>query len=185
MTEFNPYAPPVHSDLVGAVKHQDNAAAWQENGIVVMPRVGGWLPRRCVQCNAPATSNLIKTLYWHPQALYLLIFFPGLLIYAIVAAIVRKSAVVDFGLCEEHRRRRRLGMIIGWGGGSLSMLLLFVGTGMDEGAVAVVGGVALLATMIAGSVLVRIATTTKIDATEVRFKVGKPFVDALPYAPRG
>ena len=90
-------------------------AAWRDGIRLVVPKDGP-LPMRCVKCNSEASPRFTwrKTLYWHTPALYILILFPGLLIYAIVAIIVRKGSKVEAGLCEIHGRRRRKRILIGW-----------------------------------------------------------------------
>lgn len=71
-------------------------------------------PARCVKCNAPAAHRWSKTLYWHNPGLYILILFPGLLIYAIVALCVRKSGRVTLFLCPAHAARRRRNLMWAW-----------------------------------------------------------------------
>jgi hypothetical protein len=69
----------------------------------------------CVKCGQPAQGyRLKKTLWWHHPALYLMIIFPGLLIYAIVALVVRKDAKLRIGLCPEHRSKRKQGILWAW-----------------------------------------------------------------------
>ena len=70
----------------------------------------------CLKCGGPAQGErLTKKLYWHNPALYLLILFPGLLIYAIVAMIVQKRVTVSMPLCAMHRTQRRNRTIVAWG----------------------------------------------------------------------
>jgi hypothetical protein len=69
------------------------------------------LPPVCVKCGAPADGKAVeKTLYWHPPWLYALIFI-GVLIYAIVALVMRKQMRLRVPLCRQHAERRR-GMLI-------------------------------------------------------------------------
>jgi len=93
--------------------HQ-GAGVWREgNKLVVTKEIH--LPDRCVKCNAPANGWVIrKTLYWHSPLLYILIFFPGILIYAIVALVVRQNAKVTAALCPVHRRKRWTTILIAW-----------------------------------------------------------------------
>ena len=73
------------------------------------------LPDRCVKCNCDVGASRFKrVLYWHHPALYLMILFPGLLIYAIVAIAVRRRAIVLIGLCPEHRSQRTRAILIAW-----------------------------------------------------------------------
>jgi hypothetical protein len=114
-----PYAP-----LMGGV--------WREGQLIVVPTQAE-LPDVCVKCGEPAGGwRWRKKLYWHHPALYLLIIFPGLLIYVIVALCVRKKATVGVGLCRAHRSRR-----IKW---ILATTMLALG-----GLVVLFGGIAMAA----------------------------------------
>lgn len=182
MTEPNPYAPPANFDLSPGYASEDTEA-WQENGKVVFFQEGR-LPARCVRCNAPATSSLTQKLYWHHPALYVLVFFPGVLIYVIVALIFRKTATVDLGLCETHRRRRLMGLGVGWGGLILALTLFYLAV-VGGGAPLAVGGIILLiAAIVAGLVVVPQVQPARIDADLVYLKAGQAFVASLPHSPR-
>src|SRR5688572_33369007 len=108
MTPDQPYFPPP--------SHGFNTI-WHSNALLVMTKDAS-LPKRCIKCNAPASELLKRKLQWHHPALYLLIVV-SILVYVIVACVVRKTATVNLGLCEEHRESRRLSMII-------TVLLAFV-----------------------------------------------------------
>jgi hypothetical protein len=72
------------------------------------------LPPPCVKCGAPADGKPVtKTFYWHHPALYLLIVV-ALLIYAIVAMIVRKSIRLTVPLCARHAQRRSAAVTLAW-----------------------------------------------------------------------
>jgi hypothetical protein len=53
-----------------------------------------------------------RVYYWHNPALYLVI-LAGVLVYLIVALIVRKSIRVRIPLCAHHAKRRSTGITIG------------------------------------------------------------------------
>jgi hypothetical protein len=111
----NRYAQPeaVLEDRTG-----NDAEMWREGKVLVM-RKGGDLPHRCIECNEPSAAPLRRyKLSWHSPWLYLLLLL-ALLLYAIVAAIVRKTAVVHVGLCELHQRRVVWGRIAELLGGFL------------------------------------------------------------------
>src|SRR5579862_1250440 len=114
MSQPPPLPPPVIPYASGVQFAQAAANVWREGNKLVVPRAWA-LPARCVKCNAPADPRytLDKTLYWHHPLIYLLI-LPGVLIYAIVAIILRKSARVQIGLCTFHGHRRRMRILIGW-----------------------------------------------------------------------
>jgi hypothetical protein len=54
-----------------------------------------------------------RTYYWHNPALYLLI-LAGLLIYAVVAVVVRKGMKVRVSLCLQHAQRRSIWVTLAW-----------------------------------------------------------------------
>jgi hypothetical protein len=56
---------------------------------------------------------VVKTFRWHHPALYLVI-LAGVLIYAIVALIVRKSIKVSVPLCAQHAKRRSIAVTLAW-----------------------------------------------------------------------
>ncbi len=90
----------------GAV-HLSQRGVWRDGKIVVMHREAD-LGDACFKCGEAARGfKLKRKLYWHPAWLYILILFPGLLIYVIVAVCVRKTAVVHVPVCPRHRARRR------------------------------------------------------------------------------
>jgi hypothetical protein len=72
------------------------------------------LPQLCVKCGAPADGKpVVKTFYWHNPAFYLII-LAGVLIYVIVAMIVRKSIRVSVPLCAQHAHRRSIAVTLAW-----------------------------------------------------------------------
>src|SRR5205814_1141094 len=79
---------------------------WREGNQMVV-RQGARLPDACVKCGGPPNGRpLRKTFYWHQPALAVLI-LAGVLLYAIVALIVRKSIRLEVPLCQAHAARRR------------------------------------------------------------------------------
>lgn len=89
------------------------AAAYRQGNRLVVPK-GAPLPSYCVKCGQAVTSQALdKTFYWHSPWLYLLILV-NLLVYAIVATIIRKKARVLVPLCDEHRQHRRNLLIATW-----------------------------------------------------------------------
>jgi hypothetical protein len=79
---------------------------------LIIPR-GSSLPAQCIKCGSAAQAPWRKTFYWHAPWLYILIFFPGLLIYAIVALIVRKKMELNVPLCDQHHSDRKRYSLIG------------------------------------------------------------------------
>jgi hypothetical protein len=72
------------------------------------------LPPPCVKCGAPANGKPInKTFSWHHPALYLLV-LAGVLVYLLVAVIVRKSMRMSVPLCARHAQRRSTAVTLAW-----------------------------------------------------------------------
>jgi hypothetical protein len=159
------------------------SGVWRKDSILVMSK-DAELPDRCVKCNGPAYgSRLKKRLTWHHPAIYILIFV-ALLIYLIVALILRKSATVQLGLCEEHKAKRRRNIWIAW----LLVLLGFVGilagATNDDVNYVLIGLLLLFAAIIYAVVAVRIVSPSKIDDKFVWLKgVNKDYLNELPQFP--
>lgn len=157
---------------------------WRKGKQLVM-RKTALFPDRCVRCNESADGTRVKrTYYWHHPALYLMILFPGLLIYVIVALIVRKSVTMQVPLCPNHRDRRRKGMF-----GALTLFLVSIGLiaaaiYFQNGVVGLIGGTAVLASMIWGGVAGRLLYPQRIDETHVFLQgSGSAFREVLPEWP--
>ncbi len=146
----------------GAATPSAFGSLWRMNSRLVA-RTGTVFPDRCVKCNAPAGgSRLKRTLYWmHPA--WLLLFFVSGLILIIVYYAIRKQAVVHIGLCDAHRERRKLGIIIGWSSFLLGILLFILAGVYSSGWCALAGIVLWIGGVITGVVMARLVTPTKID----------------------
>lgn len=180
MDQHNPYAPSAASLAGATVTPADSTGAWRDGAILVLTPEAT-LPGRCIRCNEPSeepTKN--RRIYWHSPWLYLLI-LANILIYAVVALIVRKKAVVAPGLCSEHKKRRRIGIAISWALLIAGFALMFMGIPMAKGA-AVLGGLLLILVALLVSVSVsRIVRAKRIDAQYVRLKgCGPAFLDSMP-----
>ena len=134
---------------------------WRNNSTLVMTKEA-LLPNRCIKCNAPADELVKRKLTWHHPALYLLI-LSSLLIYAVVAMIVRKTATINVGLCEEHLSSRRRNILITWVLGFASVASI-VGAALLEDNTFLLLGIALIfACAIYGIVTLRVVVPSKID----------------------
>jgi hypothetical protein len=158
-------------------------AIYREGDLLVAPKDGAILPARCVRCNDPAGRRLMRQLYWHPPALYLLILI-SLCLYIIPALIVRKKAVLEVGLCERHFKRRRWGIIIGWVG-FFTGLIVFISSAESAPLVALLFLLFMVSSPIVGIVMAQVIAPKRIDAEQVRLKVGRPFLESFGTAPRG
>lgn len=154
--------------------------ASRDGRILVVER-GATLPPNCVKCGLPAAKGFrTKQFTWHSPALYLLAFC-GLLLYFIVALIVRKKLSVSFALCDEHLRSYgRLKRI------AAGLLLGFIPAGFVIGAWSGGWAALVMATMvIAGAVVFSLAdgplTAERIDEGVGRFRGAcDSFLSLLP-----
>jgi hypothetical protein len=153
---------------------------WREGDVVVIEK-GAVLPDRCVSCGAPSgSSRLRQRYYWHHPALYILA-FGALLVYAIVASIVRKSATLEVGLCPDHQARRRRAIAIGWGFGLVGLLGFGVSLSADLPALIALALSLMLAGLLWGMRGAAPLRAAHIDDTFVRLKgAGPGFLRGLP-----
>lgn len=162
MSEFNPYAAPkVEVKPIG----EGDQEIWSDGRSLFLTK-GAVLPDRCVKCNGETGGYKLKrNLSWHHPLIYLVILF-NLIIYVIVALIVRKTARVDVGLCRAHRARRRTAIAVGWLGGLGGIAIMISAAFVDPSfsALVVLAGVAvLLACVIYGVTVAQVVRPTKID----------------------
>ncbi|HUR36310.1 MAG TPA: hypothetical protein VM009_00735 [Terriglobales bacterium] len=159
------------------------AIAQRDGKKLYLPRFAS-LPPNCVKCGQPAEKPFRKKFFWHPSWLYIMILFPGLLIYAIVALIVRKNMELDVPICEQHHGERKRFQIIGallMIGSIPGGMILNMAVGISEGGSWIVGVISFLAGAIfigrAGSVM----SPKKIDDTHGEFGgVSEEFLKLLP-----
>lgn len=177
MTTTNRYAPPKAAleDRTGT-----EAEMWREGKVLVM-RKGGDFPDRCIKCNAASvTPKRRYRLSWHSPWWYALILL-AILLYAIVAMIVRKTATVHVGLCERHQKRVMWGRIVGWGGLAIELGLVLVSTSTGDASYALVALALALPWLIAAMVINRLVLPERIDDRYVRLKgCGPDFLRSLP-----
>lgn len=192
-SEFNPYAAPAVDPEFMPPPYVKGEGAWREGKLLVMSE-GAGLPDRCIKCNAPAAGYRLKrTLVWHPPGWYLLILL-HVLLYVIVALIVRKKVKVMLPLCEDHRRRRVTAIAVGWllglggpiGGTALAATASsWPGPGSDPvGMAGVFGGLGLmLVGIIYGMTAGRAVVTKRIENKFAWMsKVCPEFLATLPLA---
>ncbi len=159
------------------------SGVWRDKSKMIVSK-GAQLPDRCVKCNAPAHgAKLKRKLSWHHPAIFILILV-ATLIYFIVAMIVRKTATVEVGLCQEHMAKRRRNVFI-----TLALILLgvlgFVLTVIFGDNNFLLAGIFLiLAGIIYGVVALRIVTPARIDDRFVWLNgVNKDYLNELPQWP--
>jgi hypothetical protein len=177
-----PYATPA------GLAPQNAGGVWRDSMLLVTTATAS-LPKHCVRCGAPADGAYRqRKFYWHEPLLFLLI-LAGILIYAIVALIVRKGATIEVGLCAMHQRRRTMGILVGWIlgiGGFVAMIGgIILAEEMDLDMLAPIAVLGAFVFWIVGAIIgtraARILTPTKIDAQYAWFKHVDPrFLDLLP-----
>lgn len=152
---------------------------WRSGKTLVLLH-GVQFPSRCVKCNGPAVEPVKpRKVYWHPPAWYLLI-LAGVLIYAIVALVVRKQATVTPGLCAQHRQRRLAWIAVGWLGPVVGILLMAAG----GGELVAVGVIVALLSVVLGMSKAQIVAATRIDEWYVHLNgCGEAFLSGLPQLP--
>lgn len=142
---------------------------WRSGRTLVMTREA-ILPNACVKCNAPDhTRRLARNLYWHHPAIYLLILL-SILIYAIVALLVRQRARIEVGLCERHVAQRRWTILVCWLAGLLGAGVLVLGSIRASGVLIGLGIFLLLIALFYGVIKTRIVHPVRIDKEYVRLK---------------
>ena len=142
------------------------------------------LPNKCVKCNEPADAPPLKRrLTWHHPAFYLIIFV-ALLIYVIVALVVRQTANVEVGLCEKHKAKRKRDILITWSLVLLGVVGFALAIVASDGNYALLGLLLLLVGTVYGIVNTRIVNATRIDKDFVFLSgVNKDYLDQLPQWP--
>jgi drug/metabolite transporter (DMT)-like permease len=139
------------------------------------------LPDYCVKCGIPANgSRLRKRLSWHHPALALLILV-GVLIYVIVALIVRKSAVVEISLCEDHLRRHRTAAIVTWLVFLVGMGFIVLAIAKESGGSALFGIFLVFVSAILAMTWAKVVNVKKIDDYYVWLRgINESFLVMLP-----
>ena len=154
-------------------------SVWRKNSVLVMTR-HSLLPDRCVKCNEPAERKLKRKLSWHHPALYFLI-LGGALFYILLAVFLRKTAIVEVGLCENHSAIRRRDIIITWVLGLFSVFSFFLASQLADLTFVGIGSVLVLITGIYGAVRIPVVSPTKIDDNFVWLKgFGTSYLAELP-----
>ena len=148
--------------------------------VLVMGR-NALLPDRCVKCNSPSSGQRLKRkLYWHSPVLYLLLFV-NILIYALVAILVRKKAAIEVGLCDRHFAKRRVAIGVSWVLFLASVILIVTLGFVGSGEYAIMGIVLLIVVIIYAAIATRVVSARRIDKEYVWLNgVSREYLDTLP-----
>lgn len=178
MSTFNPYESP-KSRLSEALSNEVGGDCWRDGKQLVV-RPGCTLPGRCIKCNEPAQQLTGRSFYWHHPGLYVVALL-NLLIYAIIAAFVRKRTRVTVGLCSRHQARRRISLAVATAGTVLGLASLFIAFAEESLVLGSVGALVLLASLIVGIVGARVLVVSRIGENYTRFDgAGADFLSTLP-----
>lgn len=128
--EVNPYAA---QSMYRPMDGSDGVTneIYSGKGVLIVHRKAVF-PDRCVKSNEPTTERLKRKLYWHHPAIFLLVLF-NLLIYAVVAMIVRKTAVYSIPLSKPFKKRRLRFMLIAWSIALAGIASLVAGIAFADG----------------------------------------------------
>jgi hypothetical protein len=152
---------------------------WRHKSVLVMTKQA-FLPSRCIKCNEPTGERLKRKLTWHHPAIYLSILV-SILFYAIIAMVVRKSATVELGFCEEHLAKRHKHLMITWALGIAGILSFPFGGAMEDVNTIIIGILLLGVTAVYGIVTLRVVVPTKIDDHFVWIKgAGPEYLQEFP-----
>ena len=174
MEAQNPFAPPSAPLEDASTDH-----IWRDGKVLVAP-LGTALPERCVKCGEPPAQMKRRTFYWHHPALYLLALL-NLILYAIIAIIVRRRVTLTVGLCKAHARKRLYGILVGWLGALAGIVIAILGGAEDNCGTMVAGVLVFLGTIIAGLFMARVLYPEHIDKVYARMKgCGEGFLAELP-----
>lgn len=116
-SNFNPYqvplaSPPQYSNYGGLPVANIDGGLWRQGKLLVMDKRAP-LPPRCVKSNVPTQRTLKRSLSWHHPAIFISI-LAGLLIYVILALVLRKTATTYIGLSDEWFAKRRMAIFVSW-----------------------------------------------------------------------
>lgn len=162
----------------------DSEEFWRSGRFLVM-RKDAQLPDRCIKTNRPANGKRFRAnLYWHHPAIYLLILI-NLLVYAVVAIVVRKKAIVYVGVTEEILQKRRRAIAIAWSVGIIGFFLLFSPLFFQSETLSnqliLLGFILILGGLIWGMVKATIVTATRINDDYIWIRGAcKEYLASLP-----
>ncbi len=188
MSEVNPFASPLSTDLVAAVpaQPQENQWVYRKGKLLVMHKQAV-LPDRCVKSNRPAYGQRLKRkLYWYHPLLYLTILV-HLVLFLVLVLILQKKATIYVGLSEQWFRKRRWRIAVSWSLvlAGVAMVVAGVFSVIDNvrpGAVGIpLGILVILGGAFYGALATRLVAAKRITDDYVWLKGVHPdFLAALP-----
>ncbi len=174
MSVESPYVPP-KSPLIDT----HNGKIHRKGRYVVLTPDTEW-PSRCFKCNETTPQKLeVKLAYINPW-IYLSILI-NLLLTIILAAIFQKRFTMNLPLCEKHRRKRKILLIVHWLLLAVIVAAIFLGfsTGLMFFAYIAIplSIILILSALLQG----RLAFAAKFKDDNLWISgAGKDFLDSLP-----
>ena len=158
----------------------DSEGIWRSGKFLVM-RKDAQLPDRCIKTNQPANGKRFKSeLYWHEPWIYLLCLI-GVLIYLIVALILRKKAIVHFGVTEAVLQKRTK---VIWGStilGGVGLIPMFMASAIQSVSLVFLGLGFLLGSLIWVSISATLIRAERIEEDYVWIRgASKEYLALLP-----
>lgn len=124
MSSENPYRAPQSSfQMPEALANKQGI--WRDGKKLVVHRQAE-LPPICVKTNEPSQRKIKRKYYWHHPAVYLTILL-NIIIYVIVAMVVRKTHRLEVPISDETSTKRWSRIAFGWVM-ALAAIALFVGS---------------------------------------------------------
>lgn len=178
--DLNPYAAPRSDVNAGGGRASPQGMFWRAGSLLVA-RHGAVLPPRCVKCNEPADGQpKQQRFYWHHPAWFLLILV-NIILYVVVAVLVRRHADVTLGLCQDHRRKRTQGILVTFAGIGSAVALFAFGIVAAQPIMVVASLLVVLATIVVGIVKTRVLFPVRIDQGGAQLKgCCEAFLAGLP-----
>ncbi|MGY8771278.1 MAG: hypothetical protein ACKVH8_22925 [Pirellulales bacterium] len=172
----NPYASPADPISMMAASGEFNLIGQRIVG--PSPIV---LPEICVRCgeNAEHGKRYKKKITWSPSWVYLLILI-NLIVLVIVNMIVKKTAKVEYSLCEPCAGTRWMKLMIAWMAWGLLVVCLCMAASLESAALGIFCFVLFIACIVA-SVIASAPIKAK-DYQKPVFYLGgakQPFFDAM------
>jgi hypothetical protein len=159
------------------------AGVWQNGKKLVMHKQAQ-LPDRCIKCNAPTHgAYLLRKLSWMHQGWSALVLLGllGWIIFAILSLTIKKKAVVDLGLCEQHLSSRRTNMIIGWAITIVGIGLFALAISTEAPLMILLGIVMFFAGLIIASLATKVVTVVKMDDNYIWLtRINKDYLSNFP-----
>lgn len=179
---------PVHNQYsytANTFFHSKPQGIWRDSDMVVLHKQAE-MPHRCVKCNAPVSNEgVIKNFSWFHSGYYLLLLV-NLLVFIVVAFLVRKTATVNIGLCEQHREIRKNRLYTCWLTGAISLFMCFLSVStFNSGGLFLLGLILFLTSIIVGSITSKVIKVKRIDDNYIWMEgINRDFVAELPPVPR-